>query len=1148
MKKIILFILIFISAISFNLVKAQSSSVQISSSLPRLYISNITLDKDSYKIGETIHGSFDVQNSDQNNTPDVNYLVSLVGLSADGHTSRVVYDTQKNGPVSILGNSSKTINFSYNLKSAPSNDSLAIHIRVIMKEGTSLAWQLTPLKVVNGSVMLQVSSAYVTLNGRKYSLQEGPTVKPLEKISFTGEYLNNSSKDISLKTQTILLDKSSQPIIDVPIIKGKSIIFSHGTTTVVTIDLPVSNLKQGIYLAKTSLVDENNNQMAPDLFSRYILSGSVESKVVGGKVVDIITSGNIVNIQSVYSDTNFPLKKDQKASLLVQYTGNPSDISKIDSSSSVPTSTPVIADVNIKLTNQDNQIVSDVKLKDQTFLTTGFIKVPFNVDDDSNSLIASINVFQGSTTIISYEGNVVYDGKNVLAEPKIQEKQNNNYLLIIASIISFLIMIFIIFYVIKKKRMSKAMNLLVIMLFLSFSFLSYKVLSVKAFIVTSDTSGGWIQITGGPPPSATPGSTFPVNITVSTVACTNSNGSDDVSASFNGKNFSVIGIKSNSPTWNGVDYSTYTVYNDFYLGDYTAPNTSGIYNFNVSVHNSWYMSGYWGQDPPYWYQDDGELDNGKYYDGAWRQDPPYWHDAWSSDIGTISGYWPVIVGTAPSAPTINSTGGPLSCGVNSYTFNWSTISGATFYGAHILDDTVRPSGAADCTYGTDVCVGDASVGTSYTMPVTSQTPSCGILAVGSYLTPGQFITSCDGRFKFILQGDGNAVIYNSSNVALWSSNTATKPSAKIIMQTDGNLVIYNSSDGFIWGSVNSAGGHTGTPTGLNMQGDGNLVIYATNGSVLWNSGTGGHGVATLQPGHSYEARAYAYNSVGWSGGSNTIYFTVPTTLACTSLSGLTPSGLTVTNPSSTCGGSIQISWTALTGANGYDIYRSSDGGTTYSKIATTSSVSYSDNPLPPGNYYYKIDAYNASGTSNQTSVKNVDNSLSCSCIGPDGTSIPNGSSKNYYSATTATLCSAISESRTCSGKVLSGSYLNPSCTNISLPVVINNFSISPSTVSPYNAITNPTGGKCNFSWKLSQADASSTCAIYNGASKVYQFTTADLTSLNQSGLYVGPPIKIETTYKLICGEMVTNSPDVFTATNTQYTTCNINPSFNETNN
>ena len=512
--------------------------------------------------------------------------------------------------------------------------------------------------------------------------------------------------------------------------------------------------------------------------------------------------------------------------------------------------------------------------------------------------------------------------------------------------------------------------------------------------------------------------------------------------------------------------------------------------------------------------------------------------------GPISFQYNFTVASPLPAPTITSTGGPLSCGVNSYTFNWGAVPGATDHGVHVLDDTVRTAGAADCTGTGDICTG--GLGTSYTTNVTSQTPSCGILAVGSYLTPGQFITSCDGRFKFILQTDGNAVIYNSSNVALWSSNTAAKPSAKIIMQGDGNLVIYNSSGGFIWGSVNSAGGHTGTPTGLNMQGDGNAVIYATNGSVLWASNSGGHGVVTLQPGHSYEARAYAYNSVGWSGGSNTIYFTVPTALACTSLSGLTPSGLTVSNLNSTCGSPIQISWTALTGATGYYMYRSSDS-ITYNQIATTSSVSYSDTPLIPGNYYYKIVAYNSTGSSNQTAAVSINNSTSCSCTGPDGSIIPNGSSKNYFSTTTSTLCSAIAESRVCTNKVLGGSYLNPSCTNISLPVGINSFSISPNTVTPYNPSTNPSGGKCNFSWKLSRSDASSTCAIYNGASKVYQFTPTDLTSLNQPGLYVGPQITAETNYKLICGEMITNLPDVFIGTTTEHTTCNITPSFIETN-
>ncbi|MEI6479111.1 MAG: hypothetical protein WCO18_02340, partial [bacterium] len=496
-----------------------------------------------------------------------------------------------------------------------------------------------------------------------------------------------------------------------------------------------------------------------------------------------------------------------------------------------------------------------------------------------------------------------------------------------------------------------------------------------------------------------------------------------------------------------------------------------------------------------------------------------------------------------SPPSITTSGGFLTCNANSYTFNWSAVSGASFYGAHVLDDTVRPSGAADCTYGTDICVGDSTIGTSYSVLSTSQSSTCGILAVGASLTPGQSITSCNGGFRFTLQTDGNAVVYNSANAALWSSGTNGKASAFMAMQGDGNLVIYTASNGYIWGTANGHGGHTGTPTGLYMQGDGNAVIYATNGTVLWQSGTGSHSVTSLQVGHTYEARAYAYNGA-WSAGSNTISFTVPSALACTSLAGQNPTGLTVGAVGSSCGRPIQTSWTALTGATGYYIYRSSDG-TNYSQIASTTLTSYSDPnvSLNPGTYYYKIAAYNAAGTSNQTSAKSIDNSSGCSCTGPDGSSMANGSNRNFYSASTSMNCSLLVKNISCTNGILSdtsGNYKYNYCSPLTVvPVTINSFSISPS-----NTIN--LGGTCSPTWILSQSDSQSVCELYRSTDTtpiktdhpngVYSFT--DSFSDNN--------VKNETTYKLSCYELDPvsgNKSDI----STKYTTCNINPSQKETN-
>jgi len=51
-----------------------------------------------------------------------------------------------------------------------------------------------------------------------------------------------------------------------------------------------------------------------------------------------------------------------------------------------------------------------------------------------------------------------------------------------------------------------------------------------------------------------------------------------------------------------------------------------------------------------------------------------------------------------------------------------------------------------------------------------------------------------------MQGDGNLVIYDTSNKPLWSSGTAGRGVSKFIMQEDGNLVIYDRNGAPSWSS------------------------------------------------------------------------------------------------------------------------------------------------------------------------------------------------------------------------------------------------------------------------------------------------------------------------------------------------------------
>jgi hypothetical protein len=106
--------------------------------------------------------------------------------------------------------------------------------------------------------------------------------------------------------------------------------------------------------------------------------------------------------------------------------------------------------------------------------------------------------------------------------------------------------------------------------------------------------------------------------------------------------------------------------------------------------------------------------------------------------------------------------------------------------------------------------------------------------VKSFLYPNevlyvnQYLTSPNGRYICIMQGDGNLVIYQDNLIPLWSSNTHGTPVDRCIMQGDGNLVLYSANYTAYWSiGWQSPGAY------LVMQDDGNLVVY-NNSVAIWS--------------------------------------------------------------------------------------------------------------------------------------------------------------------------------------------------------------------------------------------------------------------------------------------------------------------------
>lgn len=157
---------------------------------------------------------------------------------------------------------------------------------------------------------------------------------------------------------------------------------------------------------------------------------------------------------------------------------------------------------------------------------------------------------------------------------------------------------------------------------------------------------------------------------------------------------------------------------------------------------------------------------------------------------------------------------------------------------------------------------------------------------------------------------------------------------------------YNSVNS-TWGAVTGANGYelhrstskSGTYT----------LVTSTTATTYNNIG--------LTTGNTYYYKVRSYRLVG----TTKIFGNFTTAVAAKPIPNV-PANFSVIRAGST---SIKLSWNAVAGASGYEIYRSTSSGGTYSLLKKTNLLYYTNTGLSTGSYYYyKIRSYKVIGTSN----------------------------------------------------------------------------------------------------------------------------------------------------------------------------------------
>jgi len=261
-------------------------------------------DTRSYSPGDVVSGTFLLKNTGNIDASELYYSIStLDGFDIESTNFEFVYgEYVSKEPVFLPKYTDKTISFEYTIPSFTKSGTTALRVASYSSTGIMLGQDQKLIELIDTpEQQVELKKVSVIVGGVLFNLQAGPNVirGEVPQVVFTLE--NKSSSLVTLTPKLSLHNRNTS----LPAILEKQfdmLSLGVGEKKDFTLDLPTVDYKPGVYVASLRLVNQQNNDVIPVLYPRYIIGDdfAVVQSVSIDKSTDIKV-GDTINLSLVYT-------------------------------------------------------------------------------------------------------------------------------------------------------------------------------------------------------------------------------------------------------------------------------------------------------------------------------------------------------------------------------------------------------------------------------------------------------------------------------------------------------------------------------------------------------------------------------------------------------------------------------------------------------------------------------------------------------------------------------------------------------------------------------------------------------------------------------------------------------------------------------